>query len=161
MKTDKTKLLKDIEAMKEKLASMEEELNKPEVFKHFPSKGEVYHFYTSSGTVCSNDSSSDDLKVNAYKTLEEANKAYNKAVAVEKVNRRILELQGEWLPNWNDVTEPKLYIVFDNDRNKFSITGWYTCKQYCPINVIKSRSLAEQIITEMNIELKIIFDIQD
>ena len=32
MKPDKTKLLQDIEAMKEKLASMEEELNKPEVF---------------------------------------------------------------------------------------------------------------------------------
>ena len=30
MKTDKTKLLQDIEAMKEKLASMEKELNRPE-----------------------------------------------------------------------------------------------------------------------------------
>ncbi len=51
MKTDKTKLLQDIEAMKEKLASMEEELNKPEEFRHFPSEGRQvlllsnYRFY--------------------------------------------------------------------------------------------------------------------
>ena len=35
MKTDKTKLLQDIEAMKEKLASMEEELNKPNDCKEY------------------------------------------------------------------------------------------------------------------------------
>ena len=54
MKTDKTKLLQDIEAMKEKLASMEEELNKPEEFKHFPSKGDKYYYYTSIGVIHSN-----------------------------------------------------------------------------------------------------------
>ena len=37
MNTYKTKLLQNIEAMKEKLASMEEELNKLEKIKHFPS----------------------------------------------------------------------------------------------------------------------------
>ena len=98
MKTDKTKLLKDIEAMKEKLASMEEELNKPEIFKHFPSKDEYYYFYTSTGIVDCITASGNDLKVNTYKTREEAEKAYNKAVAIEKIKRRILELHGDWPP---------------------------------------------------------------
>lgn len=51
MKTDKTKLLQDIEAMKEKLASMEEELNKPEIFNHFPSKGDIYYQYSAGGVI--------------------------------------------------------------------------------------------------------------
>ena len=84
MKTDKTKLLQDIKAMKEKLASMEEELNEPDEFKHFPSKGEVYYFYTSSkGAICSNTASDNNLKVNTYRTEKEAEKAYDKAVATE------------------------------------------------------------------------------
>ena len=124
MKIDKNKLLQDIEEMKEKLASMEEELNKPEVFKHFPSIGEVYFFYTSSGSICSNDSSSDDLKVNAYKTREEASKAYNKAIALEKVKRRIIELQGDWEPDWMNKSERKFCIFYRHTDRSFRSDDW-------------------------------------
>ena len=161
MKIDKTKLLKDIEAMKEKLASMEEELNKPEVFKHFPSQGEVYHFYTSSGSICSNDSSSDDLKVNAYKTWEEANKAYNKAVALEKVKRRLLELQGDWKPDWSECAEKKLTIQYDHNKNIFiPVVCWFTTQTDSLIPFMENEETALTIINEFHEELKLIFDIQ-
>ena len=160
MKTDKTKLLQDIEAMKEKLASMEEELNKPEVFKHFPSKGEVYYFYTSSkGTICSNEASSDDLKVNTYKTREEAEKAYNKAVAIEKIKRRILELQGEWKPDWTNEIAEKYYIQYDHHRKQFMASHWFSMQQYTSIPYMKSKDITQTIIKEMEDELKLIFDI--
>ena len=42
MNIDRTKLMEDIEALKEKLASMEKELNKPDEYKHFPIKGDEY-----------------------------------------------------------------------------------------------------------------------
>ena len=45
MKIDKDKLKQDIEAMKIQLASMEQELNKPDVFKHFPSKDDEYYVF--------------------------------------------------------------------------------------------------------------------
>ena len=159
MKTDKTKLLQDIEAMKEKLASMEEELNKPEVFKHFPSEGEVYYFYTSSGAVCSNDSSSDVLKVNTYKTKEEAEKAYNKAVAIEKIKRRILELQGDWKPDWTNEIAEKYYIQYDHYKRQFVFTNWFRMQQDTAIPYIKSKDIAQTIINEMEDELQLIFDI--
>ena len=89
MKTDKTKLLQDIEAMKEKLASMQEELNKPEVFNYFPSKGDKYHFYTPTGVIRSTTAFDDGLKVNVFKTGKEAKEAYKKAVAIEKIKRRM------------------------------------------------------------------------
>ena len=99
MKTDKTKLLQDIEAIKEKLASMEEELNKPEVFKHFPSKGDNYFHYYPCGLINACYAYDDMIRPYTYKTREEAQKAYNKAIAIEKIKRRILELQGDWKPD--------------------------------------------------------------
>lgn len=159
MKIDKTKLIQDIEAMKEKLASMEEELNKPEVFKHFPSQGEVYYFYTSSGSICSNNASSDDLKVNAYETREEAEKAYNKAVALEKIKRRIIELQGDWKPDWTDKNKEKHYIQYCHYKRKFTPIYWFEVQQDASLPYMKNEGIALTIINEMEDELKLIFDI--
>ena len=105
MKIDKTKLLQKIEAMKEKLASMRAELNKPKAYRHFPSEDDEYYCYTASGVICSNTAVDNELRLNAYKTEKEANKAHNKAVAVEKIKRRLLELQGDWEPDWKDNDE--------------------------------------------------------
>lgn len=160
MKTDKTKLLQDIEAMKEKLASMEEELNKPEEFKHFPSKGEVYYFYTSSkGAICSNTASDNNLKVNAYRTEKEAEKAYNKAVALEKIKRRILELQGDWKPDWTDRNKEKYCIKYNHYIKSFIPTYGFTVQENTPFSYIKNEDIALTIIKEMKDELKSIFDI--
>lgn len=119
MKTVKTKLLQDIEDMKEKLASMEEELNKPEVFKHFPSKGDEYYYYTSTGLIHNTTAADNELRVNTYKTREEAEKAYNKAVAIEKIKRRVLELQGNWKPDWTNTYEEKYCIQYSLNKKKF------------------------------------------
>ena len=160
MKTDKTKLLQDIEAMKAKLASMEEELNKPEVFKHFPSKDDKYYYYLSSGSICSNNASSDDLKVNTYKTWKEANKACNKAVALEKVKRRLLELQGDWKPDWSECAEEKLTIQYDHNKSIFIPVCWFTAQTDSLIPFMENDETALTIINEFNEELKLIFDIQ-
>ena len=160
MKTDKTKLLQDIEAMKEKLASMEEELNKPEEFKHFPSKGEVYYFYTSSkGAICSNIASDNDLKVKVFKTRAEAYKAYNKEVALEKIKRRIIELQGDWKPDWTNEIAEKYFIQYDHCNKQFTPIHWFSMQQDTAIPYTKSKDIALTIIEEMEDELKLIFDI--
>ena len=160
MKTDKNKLLQDIEEMKEKLAAMEEELNKPEVFKHFPSKDDKYYYYLSSGSICSNNASSDDLKVNTYKTWKEANKACNKAVALEKIKRRLLELQGDWKPDFNDDSS-KYTICYNYIVNSFTEEELQRFKHYCVlIPYMENKEIALTIINEFNEELKLIFDIQ-
>lgn len=158
MKTDKTKLLQDIEAMKEKLASMEEELNKPEEFKHFPSTNDKYYYYTSIGDVWDITASDNDLRVNIYKTKEEAKKAYNKAVALEKVKRRLLELQGDWKPNFND-TFNKYLIFYNHANNRFDYSIYNTLKYPLLIPYIKTSKIAITIINKMEDELKLIFDI--
>lgn len=163
MKTDKTKLLQDIEAMKEKLASMEEELNKPEEFKHFPSTNDKYYYYTPIGYVWDNTATDNDLRVNIYKTKEEAKKAYNKAVALEKVKRRILELQGDWKPDWTDENKEKhcmkYCIKYNHYSKSFIPTYWFTVQENTPFSYIKNEDVALIIIKEMKDELKLIFDI--
>ena len=158
MKTDKTKLLKDIEDMKEKLASLEEELNKLDEFKHFPNKGDEYHYYISTGTLCSNIATEDDLRVNVFKTRNEAYKAYKKAVAVEKIKRRLLELQGDWKPDWTE-DEEKYCIQYDHSEGWFKHDCWFTTQFDSLIPFMEDEQTALTIINEFNNELKLIFDI--
>ena len=160
MKRDKKQLMQAIEAIKAKLAVMEEQLNKPDEYKHFPSKGEDYYFYTSIGAVDCNTAASDDLKVNVFKTAKEADKAYNKAVAVEKIKRRLLELQGDWKPDFNDDSS-KYTICYNYIVNSFTDEEWQRFKHYCVlIPYMENKEIALTIINEFHEELKLIFDIQ-
>ena len=156
MKIDKDKLLQDIEALKEKLASMEKELNKPEVFKHFPSKDDKYYFYTPMGKVACNIAATNVILTNAYKSEEEAYKAYNKAVALEKVKRRIVELQGDWKPDWTECAEEKLGIEYDHNKRSFRPVCWFTTQSDSLIPFMENEQIAVTIIYEMENELKLI-----
>ena len=156
MKTDKKQLMQAIEAIKAKLAVMEEQLNKPDEYKHFPGKGDEYYYYTSIGTLSSNTATDNELRLNAYKTLEEANKAYKKAVAVEKVKRRLLELQGDW----KDDKEVKFCIQYDHYERMFMPVFWFITQPDTTIPFMKDQITALTIIKEMEDELKLIFDIQ-
>ena len=155
MKTDKKQLMQAIEAIKAKLAVMEEQLNKPDEYKHFPSNGDEYYYCTSTGTVCNNTASSDDLKVNVFKTRNEAQKAYNKAVAVEKIKRRIVELQGDW----KDDKEVKFCIQYDHYETMFISDCWFIVQPDTTIPYMKSKEIVLTIIKEMEDELKLLFDI--
>ena len=160
MKTDKAQLVQAIEAIKKKIASIEEELNKHDEFKHFPSINDEYYYYLSTGTICNNTSSSDDLKVNTFKTRNEAQKAYSKAVAVEKVKRRLLELQGDWKPDFDDNYSSKYTIRYDHRDNSFVHDGWKRVKHCMLIPYMKDKDIVNTIINEFYQELKLIFEIQ-
>ena len=159
MKTDKTKLLKDIEAIKAKLAQMEEELNKPELFKHFPSKGDNYFHYYPCGMINACYAQDDKIRPYTYRTREEAQEAYNKAIALEKIKRRLLELQGDWKPDWTNEIAEKYYIQYDHCNKQFTPINWFSMQQDTAIPYIKSKDIALTIIEEMEDELKLIFDI--
>ena len=160
MKIDKNKLLQDIEEMKEKLAVMEEQLNKPNEYKYFPSKGDEYYYYTSIGTICSNTSADYELRVNVYRTEKEADNGYNKAVTIEKIKRRLLELQGDWKPDWSECAEEKLTIQYDHNKSIFIPVCWFATQTDSLIPFMENEETALTIINEFHEELKLIFDIQ-
>ena len=158
MKTDKKQLMQAIEALKEKLASMEEELNKAEEFIHFPGKGDEYYFYTATGVICSNTTTNDNLKINVFKSEKEAKEAYNKAVAIEKIKRRLQELQGNWKPDFN--SDSSKHLIFYNYNNtRFEGTTHSKVKFTFLIPYMENKEIALTIINEFHEELKLIFDI--
>lgn len=128
-------------------------------YKHFPSKGDEYYYYTSTGTVCNNTAGDDELRVNVYRTEKEAQKAYNKVVAIEKIKRRLLELQGDWKPDWTECAEEKLGIQYDNDIKSFIPVCWFTIQFDSLIPFMEDEQTALTIINEFHEELKLIFDI--
>lgn len=75
---------------------MEEELNKPEESTHFPRTGDNYVYCFPNGAIDTCYALDDRIKPNAYKTREEAREAYDKSIAIEKIKRRIIELQDDW-----------------------------------------------------------------
>ena len=159
MKRDKAQLIQAIEAIKAKLAVMEEQLNKPDEIKHFPSKGDIYYYHTSIGILGNTIATDDNLKINTYKTREEAVKAYDKAIAVEKIKRRLLELQGDWRSNFDDDCS-KLVIFYNYNNIRFECSTHTKVKFPLLIPYIKTSEIAKTIINEMEDELKLIFDIQ-
>ena len=159
MKTDKTQLIQAIEAIKAKLAQMEEELNKPEGFKHFPVKNDEYYYYSSIGYIDSNVADTDAFRVNVFKSRDEAEKAYTKNVALEKVKRRLLELQGDWRSNFDDDCS-KLVIFYNYNNIRFECSTHTKVKFPLLIPYIKTSEIAKTIINEMEDELNLIFEIQ-
>ena len=103
---------------------------------------------------------SDELLKTMEETEKEADNAYNKAVAIEKVKRRLLELQGEWKPNWTDDGEEKHFIQYDHYKRSFIPIYWYTVQQDTSFPYMKDERIAGLIIYELEVELKLIFDIQ-
>lgn len=160
MKTDKAQLKQAIEAIKIKLAVIEEELNKPDEYRHFPSKGDEYHYYISTGTLCTNIATEDCLRVEVFKTRNEAYKAYTKAVALEKVKRRLLELQGDWKPDWTECSEEKLGIQYDHNKKSFIPVCWFTAQFDSLIPFMEDEQTALTIINEFNNELNLVFEIK-
>lgn len=156
---NKEQLKADIEIMKQKLASMEEELAKPEKVKHFPSRDETYYYYSPTGNICNNIASVCSIKVNVYKTAVEAEHAYNKAVALEKVKRRIFELQGDWKPDWA-THDTKYLIYYDTYSQRFACADYRTTLIHS-LPYLKTSDIAKQIISEMAAELMAIFDINN
>ena len=159
MKTDKTQLIQAIETIKAKLAQMEEELNKPEGFKHFPVKNDEYYYYSSIGYIDSNIADTDTFRVNVFKSWDEAEKAYTKDVALEKVKRRLLELQGDWRSNFDDDCS-KLVIFYNYNNIRFECSTHTKVKFPLLIPYIKTSEIAKTIINEMEDELNLIFEIQ-
>lgn len=160
MKRDKKQLMQAIEAIKAKLAAMEEELNKPDEYKHFPGNGDEYYYCTPAGDLGNNIAADYKLRVNVYRTENEARKAYNKDVALEKIKRRLLELQGDWKPDWSECAEEKLTIQYDHNKSIFIPVCWFTTQTDSLIPFMENEETALTIINEFNEELKLIFDIQ-
>ena len=160
---DKVKLQKDIDDMRAKLASMEAELNKPTAIEHFPKIGDYYWHYLPVGHIkgeAALDYTSEPVRVNAYRTKEEAKKAYNQALATEKLKRIAVELNQDWKPNFKDYEQSNYFIGYMHSTKAFEVI-WNTYTEFNNIIYFKSEDIAHAVIETYPQLLKEMFGIED
>jgi len=94
---------------------------------------------------------------NCYQTKELAQKAFERQLAIVRVNNRIDELNDEWEMEWNGCGGGRI-IFYAHDSERFD-TIWFDSYQCCTIVNLCKTDVAEQIIKEMESDLKLIFNI--
>lgn len=159
---DRDKLQKDIDDMRAKLASMEAELNKPTAIEHFPKIGDYYWHYLPVGHIkgeAALDYTSEPVRVNAYRTKEEAKKAYNKALATEKLRRIAIELNEDWKPDFENYEQRNYFICYIASTKKFEVI-WNATTQIANTIYFKSADIANTVIKTYLHLLKEIFEIE-
>lgn len=160
---DRDKLQKDIDDMRAKLASMEAELNKPIAIEHFPKIGDHYWYYLPVGLIKEEvalNSNSELVRVNAYRTREEAKKAYNQALATEKLKRIAMELNEGWKPNFESCEQTNYFIRYMHSIKAFEVI----CNATAQLNntiYFKSEDIANTVIKAHLHLLKEMFGIED
>ena len=160
---DKAKLQKDIDDMRAKLASMEAELGKPTAIKHFPSLGDTYWYYKPVGHISMETAlqyTSEPVRVNAYKSREEARKAYNQALATEKLRRIAAELNEGWEPEFKNSEKRNYFICYMHSTKAFEII-WNANTQIMNTIYFKSENIANTVIDTYPHLLKEMFGIED
>ena len=76
----------------------------------------------------------------------------------DEIKRRLLELQGDWKPDFNDDSS-KYTICYDHIVNSFTEEEWQRFKHCVLIPYMENKEIALTIINEFHEELKLIFDI--
>lgn len=160
---DKAKLQKDIDDMRAKLASMEAELGNSTTIEHFPTVGDIYWYYIPVGHIrmaTALEYNSEPVKVNAYKSREEAKKAYNQALATEKLRRIAVELNEGWEPEFKNYKNKNYFICYMHSTKAFEVI-WNTNSQFNNIIYFKSADIAHAVIKIYPHLLKEMFGIED
>lgn len=164
---NKQQLKQDIESMKQRLASMEAELNKPTGTIFIPENGKRYYYIDYTGcvlflyyTLLNNSCHKSMFDFgNLYCTEEEATKARDKKLAYVRVTRKLRELEGDWVPDWSDDWIDKFRVSYNSRKRAFYIEAnayivetdkaMYSTKEAC-----------QWVIDNMADDLKLIFEVE-
>lgn len=129
--------------------------------------GDNYYYIDFYGKVESGDeyeseSLCDDLLEigNIFTTLDSAYDKLDKIKATEKVKKRIYELNDGWKPDWNGDCNSKYFFEYDYYYDKIEINACYILKSIDNALYLKSYELAEQLINELEKELKIMLEVE-
>lgn len=152
---NKEQLQQDIEAIKVKLASMEQQLQECGKLNMFPQEGDKYWTYFGDGSIEWMTARKFNY-CNAYRTKEEAERARDIAFAKQRLKSAIEVANKGWVPNWN-CSSIKYTFFYETNNNTLSIT-YYTFTKHQPNWMyMKSKEIAECILKEYKADIKLIF----
>lgn len=153
---NKEKLEQDIQVMKDKLASMESELNKPNIEPFWkPEDGKTYHTVTSYGTIVDTQTWTSERQLigTAYKTEEEAKKELDLMLAKQRVKEAIWYLNGG---KFLEFKKGKDNCSFDLYTNGLFAESWLQTKWYPNWQYLVSKEAVKELIKTHHEDLMLI-----
>lgn len=97
---------------------------------------------------------------NVFRTEEEAQRELDKLKALTKIRKYIAEHDMEFVPDWEDEEQRKLYICYDPVEKCFDWV-WSSRTQYLAPFFFASEKHAEQVIEDCEDELKVLFGVKN
>lgn len=93
----------------------------------------------------------------AFKTIEEAERHDRERILLFKMHKWAEEHNGGWTPNWNETSEAKYCIEYNNYTEEFIVDYYTGIFTFSKLPYFKSREIAEQFLEEFGDEIKEVF----
>ncbi len=159
---NKAQLTKDIEEMKQRLASMEAELAKTESKVWEPKDGEEVYLFSGYGGISKSVYIKEFLEHywligNVFRTEAEAIKERDKRLATMRVIRKLRELEGYWEADWKSDTQSKVKITYDHQESIFEFEK-HEFYQDSDKSLYSTKEACLWVIDNMADDLRVMFD---
>lgn len=165
---DKVQLQKDIDAMREKLQSMEDDLKKPapnsKVFK--PVKGDTTYGVFGEGSIWEDKfDETNEIHMNRigmgnlYRTQAEAEHAVQVQCAKVRVLNALREHEGDWEANWSDCNQHKYCPTYSHGTTKFSLVICWSMQNASP-EFYSTQEALQWVLDNMEDDLKLVYGVK-
>jgi hypothetical protein len=121
-------------------------------------RGNGYWFIDTNGNILrERDEYNDKYKPFNYPTEAEAIKVRDKQLALYRIKTYAEDKRGEFIPDWNNLEEEKLYIWYNHRNKEYEINSNYSVVYLRPFYLAEIEHCNE-IIEKFKDDLDILFD---
>lgn len=120
-------------------------------------RGDGIWFIDTNGDILNDDKVEEKYKPFCYPTEAEAIRARDKQLALYRIKTYAEEKRGEFIPDWNNRDEEKLYIWYNNRSKEYEINSNYSTA-YLQLFYLEKIEHCKEIIEKFKDDLDILFD---
>lgn len=120
-------------------------------------RGDGIWFIDTNGDILNDDKVEEKYKPFCYPTEAEAVKARDKQQALYRIRSYAEEKRGEFVPDWNNREEEKLYIWYNHRSKEYEINSNYNTA-YLQSFYLAEIEHCKEIIEKFKDDLDILFD---
>lgn len=119
----------------------------------------IWFINTDGDVLHDSDIAVDKYKPFCYPTEAETIKARDKQLALYRIKTYAEEKRGEFIPDWNNREEEKLYIWYNHRSKEYEINSNYSTA-YLQLFYLEKIEHCKEIIEKFKDDLDILFDIK-
>ena len=160
---NKQEAQKQYDEVQAELVKLKAIIDAPDKDDSWPQKGDrVYALYANGCVILSffdkDDRHPDYLAMGAlYRTREEAEAARDKQQATVRVQNKLKELQGDWVPDWSKLGQKKYYIFYNHATQRFVVTP---SGLYQGHNLYSTKDACVWVIDNMEADVKLMLGVE-